>query len=197
MRKMDNRVHIYIFPIPSELNPEREFNDLVSHLPSWRFNKAMSYINCLDRYLCAKSFIMLKDGLKNDFGITGNLQFEYSEYGKPSLKGYPFIYFNISHCNNAVACAISSIPVGIDVECIQFDEDIANNVFNENELRLILSSNDKEQIFTELWTKKESYLKMTGIGLVDDLKDLEYKNVSFQTTVNTQFGYVVTVATQQ
>lgn len=87
--------------------------------------------------------------------------------GKPYFEGNP-VYFNISHSNNKVVAAIFKEPIGIDIEIIRENkEKIAKRFFHEKEwsyLSLVSSENFPGE-FTGIWTKKESYIKMTGEGL--------------------------------
>ena len=40
-------------------------------------------------------------------------------HGKPYLKEYPLIHFNISHCMGLAVLAIGDCTVGIDAECVR------------------------------------------------------------------------------
>ena len=44
---------------------------------------------------------------------------EKTRRGKPFLKDYPHIHFNISHCSGMVACGFSSGPLGLDLEKVK------------------------------------------------------------------------------
>jgi len=150
----------------------RELDQALNSLPAWRKEKALSYRFDRDRYTCAKAYLLLKELLDKHYGISCDVDFEYGPYGKPFLKEFPGIHFNISHCPKAVFCAVGDAAIGVDVEEIQFDENVAQEVFSESELESIRSSESPEIAFTKLWTRKEAFLKLQGIGLVDDLKSL-------------------------
>lgn len=47
-----------------------------------------------------------------------DIVFEYSEKGKPYVKGLP-VYFNISHSGDYAVCAVSDCEIGIDIEKIK------------------------------------------------------------------------------
>ena len=140
---------------------------------------------------------MLLHGLSLEFGIRKMPEWEYLKNGKPILKDYPDIHFNISHCSQAVACALMPYPVGIDVEKIlEFDEDLARFVSNDNEFGQILDSPDPAIAFTILWTKKESFLKLTGLGLTTGEKIrniLTDISCEFTTLINESSGYILTL----
>lgn len=186
---------LFISPVPEEIS-EDTLQELLSQLPSWRQEKALSYRRPLDRFLCAKAYLLLKEGLSKLYGISGNPDFTYGPAGKPFLEKYPSIHFNISHCPSCVCCAISSSEVGVDVETIQYDPELAAGVFNASEQESIEASENPDIEFTRLWTMKESYLKLTGDGLCDDLRNLLCSAglPIFRTSVSPEGRYVLTVA---
>ncbi len=97
----------------------------------------------------------------------------YGPYGKPYLRDYPNVHFNISHSGQYVACAVADCPVGIDVQVIgAYRPDVAARVCNEEELAGIEASVNPATEFTKLWTRKEAYLKMLGCGIVGGIREL-------------------------
>jgi phosphopantetheinyl transferase len=84
-------------------------------------------------------------------------------------------HFNISHSGGHVVCAVCDEPVGIDVEVVKpIDMNIANRFFSEDERERIFSGPEDERgrlgLFYDVWTRKESFIKMTGEGLSRPLK---------------------------
>jgi 4'-phosphopantetheinyl transferase len=74
------------------------------------------------------------------------------------------IHFNISHTGKYVACAVSSRPVGIDIEQqVPRDFLLFQTLWSEEEKQHYNLQDIK--IFYALWTAKESYGKYKGIGL--------------------------------
>lgn len=188
------KIRTYLYVVTPETDVDILLKELLPALPQWRYRQAVSFRNHLDIFLCAMAFQLLKDGLARDFGISGELDFSYGPNGKPYLAAHPGIHFNLSHCGKGVACAVADVPVGIDIESIQFDEELAGAVLNEDEWRDVMSSDDKALRFTEAWTRKESFLKMTGCGIIDDMKHLAFGDTSFDTEIDTRNGYVLTLA---
>ena len=171
---------------------ESGLDSVLLRLPYWRREKALSYRNARDRFLCAEAYLLLKGGMAELYGMDADPDFCFSPSGKPSLEGYPEIYFNLSHCSRCAACVIADHPVGVDVEDIQYDEALARMVFNREELDLVFASSDREVEFTRLWTMKESLLKMRGDGLTDDMKDvLRNCSTSFDVEICRERGYVL------
>lgn len=109
-------------------------------------------------------------------------------HGKPYYAGHKQIQFNISHCKRAVAVAVANIPLGIDVEVMRrVNYRTVKKCCNQKELTYVLGETDKEREgssflseaetirFLELWTLKESYVKMTGEGLRTPLRTVNFK----------------------
>lgn len=132
-----------------------------------RIEKYHSYIDAqrtLIGDILARYSICKCHNLKN-----ADLNFCANEYGKPFLANMPNIKYNISHAGHYVACVISEgLSVGIDVEEIKpNDMKIAKRFFAKDEADYLLNqpANLHTKIFYQLWTMKESYIKMIGKGL--------------------------------
>ncbi len=187
---------IRIYDIDDNIDVNEELQAILPQIPKWCLDKVLSYRFNIDRYLCAKSFIMLEEMLRENFGLNFCPEFSYCSNGKPYLREHPYIYFNISHCHKGIACAVMDEPVGIDIEEIQFDVELAGVILNRDELEAVRSSDDPAVKFTEFWTRKESFLKLTGDGLRDNMKDVlaGAHEVSFTTAINQSAAYVCSTA---
>jgi 4'-phosphopantetheinyl transferase len=103
-----------------------------------------------------------------------SLAFSYAQHGKPSLAGADLssgLSFNFSHSGGMVVYAIArERNLGIDVEQMRPDaagEGVAQRYFSArevNDLRTLPPENRVEGFFN-CWTRKEAYLKATGMGL--------------------------------
>lgn len=160
-------------------NPDKvEENELAADLrqiPIWRREKALSYRNLDDKVQCVKAFLLLQQALGKEYGITEAPEFEYGPFGKPHLKGYPEIHFNLSHCRSGVMCVVDDSPVGCDIECIPSapDEEVMRAAFSKDERNRVLTSDNPPLEYASLWTKKEALVKMTGRGIAEaDLPNL-------------------------
>lgn len=135
-------------------------------------NKIMRYRNIIDRKLSIISYLLLKYGLKTEYGISDSPVISKSDYGKPYLENHPHIHFNISHCKKGVVCAISNKNIGIDIEEIHdYDKEMAAKVLLPDELQYVESSSNPAETFISFWTMKESLLKLKGLGLYEDIKN--------------------------
>lgn len=141
---------------------EEQFNDCLSRVSAQRREKVLKYKFAAGREQSLRAYMLLQQLLKEEYGITEPPIFRELENGKPVIIGHEDIHFNMSHCKNAVACAVSDKPIGIDVERIQdkVNESLAQYVLNEKELEDITP-----QKFARLWTMKEAVVKLTGRGI--------------------------------
>ena len=148
----------------------------------------------LGRKTCAAAYLLLCEGLRKEYGITEPPLFEYGEHGKPAIVGRPDIHFNLSHCREAVVCAVSSRPVGVDVESIRsFKESLVEYTMNQGEVERIRQSERPDVEFIRLWTMKEAVLKMTGAGISRDLKTVLTGQERIETRVNLEKNYVSSI----
>ena len=125
-------------------------------------------LNCLLSDVIVRSEICKLTGLNNS-----SLIFGANEYGKPFLLNCPDIHYNVSHSDEFIAIALSDSQVGIDVEFIKpIRIDIAEQFFSPDEVNYIKSGikpDDKIYRFFEIWTMKESFVKLKGMGLYLEL----------------------------
>lgn len=165
----------YLFINPESITEQQLEKELLPQLPLWRKSQVEKFSFHSGRVLCAKSFLLLKEGLANDFGIHDEISFDYIHNGKPIIKEYPEINFNISHCKTGILCVIDDKhPVGCDIECLSrhIKEELISYCCNDIEKEEILHSTSPQTSFIQLWTRKESFLKYTGDGLNNNLKEL-------------------------
>ena len=168
----------------------------LQEISAQRREQALRYRHELGQRQCVLAYLLLKRALREEYGITDNPVFIYGKHGKPVLADYPDIHFSLSHCREAVACAVSSRPVGIDVESVRpLKESLVRYTMSETEQQAIFGAENPALMFTRLWTMKEAILKQTGEGLRDHLSTvLEGRELGFETFVSTDERYVCTIA---
>ena len=143
--------------------------------------------------LCVLAYLLLKQALRERYGITENPVFEYNEHGKPSIVGHPEIFFNLSHCKEAAICVVSDQPVGVDVEGIrEYKESLVNYTMNDEEIAQIKSAENPASTFIRLWTMKEATTKLIGTGISNDMKTVLDTTKYKYTTVDRQ-RYIYTI----
>ena len=117
-----------------------------------------------DRCLCLGAGLLLEHALLQ--AGASDLSLHCLANGKPVLANEPNIHFNLSHSGTMAVCALSDHPVGVDVEILQKAEPgVMNMCFRHDEQEWIRRSDYPDHAFTRLWTRKESYLKLSGEGL--------------------------------
>ncbi len=147
-------------------------------------------------------------------GVTAPI-IEHGKRGKPYLKSFPHITFNLSHSGRAALCAvgINAGEIGVDLEYIDRGEDkelhlysreaayerIAKELFSAREIEQIGSSPDSAAEFFKIWTAHEAYSKFTGDGISQLFRDKgcdEYRGarVFTCTTVISGLEYAVSLA---
>jgi phosphopantetheinyl transferase len=107
-------------------------------------------------------------------------RFDSPALSKPMIAdGLPQIHFSISHVDQLVVVALSpTLDVGIDVECI--DQNVSDAVIAEfshlDERHAIggLPRPQELREFIRLWTLKEAYSKMLGLGHGLDFKMIKF-----------------------
>lgn len=100
----------------------------------------------------------------------------YEQKGKPYLREYPDIFFNLSHSGDYVCCALGDGPLGVDIqERISGKEKVAERFFTHGERQMLRTCprQEREALFFRMWSVKESYLKLTGAGLGGGLSAFE------------------------
>jgi 4'-phosphopantetheinyl transferase len=160
-----------------------------------RREQALKFKHELGQRLCVLAYQLLKRGLKEVYGIVENPVFTYNEHGKPSIVGHPEIFFNLSHCKEAVICAISNQPIGVDVESVRsFNESLVRYTMNDDEIREIESAENRAVAFIRLWTMKEAALKLAGTGISNDMKQvLHQEGLHFENFTDKKERFVYSV----
>lgn len=173
---------------------ESEVERMLASVPEPRRSQALSYKHTFGRFASLKSYLMLSRLLRETFG-TDSFSIGVGGHGKPYLTDHPDIHFNISHCRNAIAVAVSDRPVGIDVESIRkFSDGLLDKTMNASEKAAILSADVPGLAFAAFWTRKEAVFKLMGTGITDNLHGILTDKTKTDTVVNPAMGYAASVA---
>jgi medium-chain acyl-[acyl-carrier-protein] hydrolase len=104
------------------------------------------------------------------------LQFSYASAGKPFLRDHG-LQFNLAHSGGMALLAVAGRrPVGVDVEQVRSSIEtmtIAERYFATEERALLRAEPADRQrtLFFKVWTRKEAYMKATGLGLYMPLEE--------------------------
>lgn len=107
------------------------------------------------------------------------LAFRYNRHGKPLLRGFRGLHFNLSHSGErAVYALCASAPVGVDIEYFNRDtriEAVARRFFAPAEFAVLekITPIRRRRAFFSLWTCKEAVVKANGKGLAFQLSAFE------------------------
>lgn len=97
--------------------------------------------------------------------------------GKPRLADRRF-FFSLSHSGEYAAAAVADTEVGLDIQMLSHgDKRLIKRFFAPDEQEHILRSGSPDAAFTELWCKKESYVKALGMGLGIGLASFSVMNM--------------------
>lgn len=110
----------------------------------------------------------VEDALSRSLGKKVSM--EKSPLGAPYLEGDDH-YVSLSHKDSHLVVALSSRPVGIDIEKIQEKPGyyrIAERYFPEK-----IAEGDIERFFRS-WTKREAFGKLLGTGLTPDVMGMDF-----------------------
>ena len=97
--------------------------------------------------------------------------------GKPYQETVPGLFFNYSHSGTMVACGIAGEAIGVDIQKLVEGNKVRKKVYCTEEWEEERASGNPPCFFTEVWTKKESYLKLTGEGLRREMKSLNVRKM--------------------
>ena len=179
------------------LNDDIEHFDWEAALPllsEQRREQCLKFKHEQGRKTCAAAYLLLCEGLRQEYGITEPPVFEYGEHGKPSIVGHPDIFFNMSHCKEAAICVLSDKPVGVDIESMRrYRVSLARYTMNDEEIAQILQAERPDMEFTRLWTLKEAVLKRSGEGIRNDMKHVLDGLKDAKTVINEKKSYIYSV----
>ncbi|BAC70904.1 MULTISPECIES: 4'-phosphopantetheinyl transferase family protein [Streptomyces] len=94
-------------------------------------------------------------------------------HGRPVVRGSR-LHFSLSHSGRLILVAFAAEPVGVDIEQIASSQAVeqARDALHPAERQELdtLPEARRPRVFTDIWTRKEAYLKMLGSGLLRDTR---------------------------
>lgn len=170
------REHIVLLDI-NQLMEESMFEACLKQVPKKRQEQIAGCAKKADKMRSLGAGLVLEAMLKNlDINLSKS-PLEYGEHGKPFVPNRPDVHFNLSHSGDYAAGIWGKRPVGIDIEKIgKMNRQVVRRFFHEGERRYLEGfSREEEQIqaFFRLWVLKESFMKVTGLGMRLPLNSFE------------------------
>lgn len=165
-----------------------DLTNYTGFLSAYRMEKTKRLKSEKDKKLSVLAEIMLARflGRKPNYNIDKN--------GKPCGEE---IEFNFSHSGDYAVCAVSDLPVGVDIEKIRpVNLEIAKK-FCKSEYENILNSKNPNDTFFEYWVKKESYLKACGMGIKAGLGNFNTDKMSEFIMYDKIKGYKLCVCSKE
>lgn len=139
------------------------------------------------------ALVALKDIIPD---ASDELTISRTDNKKPYFSHSPY-HFSLSHAEKISVASICEAPVGIDIELLDANRDIAklvNRFFNDDEKALLQASDDPLLTFYSIWTKKESLSKISGNGLCDLSRQNSLSCFSHQFVLNIhEESYIMSV----
>lgn len=185
-------VNLYVADISALLDPF-DYPKVMEGLSEERKKKILNCKQKQKRLQSLGAGILLNKVLRRYGTLPERVRTEPN--GKPVVDG---ICFNLSHSGELVICAISQKPVGCDIEQLNdAPKCVVEHAFSvaEKEYLQQFSGVAYNREFFRIWTKKESFLKMTGMGIRVPLHTLEIKGCYLKEYEIP--GYQVTVCSEE
>lgn len=142
--------------------------------------RARRFVTSLLRRRYRWSRVLLKDILVRVCGHDlGGVDPVVSARGRPAFSGLEHD-FNLSHSGDRGLIGVRLSPgrIGVDVEALKLLDDglaMARLCFSQREQEEdSMAGLTVSQAFLRRWTCKESVLKAVGVGLLDDMKQVEF-----------------------
>jgi phosphopantetheinyl transferase len=177
-----SRINLWAAPIStgSVAFPGSYFNIL----NNYEKQKYHRFLSESDRQQYLVSHVLLRKVLSHTTGgevDPCHWRFTQNTHGKLAIdtkSGLPALHFNLSHSRGLAVVAVSlTCPVGVDIEPL-------NRTIDSDCLFAILSSGERAWLksrphtlrgedFTRIWTVKEAYAKLLGMGFSLDFTSFE------------------------
>lgn len=178
---MNNNVKVYT--ALTEGIDERSLKAALDKLPRWR-SRYIEKRAFSEKLNGAFAYLLLEYAAKREFGSFDSSPFTYTSCGKPYFAASD-LYFSISHCKTAVGAAVSKSEIGLDVlDNRSINVSITQRICTEEEMRQFDAVRDKQEFLRLLWCKKESAVKMTGIGFMAGFKTVKTEELNFKLKIS-------------
>lgn len=167
-------IRTYIVNI-RQFEEERDFQTALSAVSPYRQQKIALLKNEKEKRRSLGAAFALNAALSHHGLCERNMEYILGDQGKPVLRDYPGLHFSLSHSGDYAICSLGELEVGCDIERIRPDKmRVADRFYTEEEKRWLYQAKgmeEQESRLFQLWTMKESFLKVTGRGMSLPLRD--------------------------
>jgi medium-chain acyl-[acyl-carrier-protein] hydrolase len=161
--------HIWTVRLDREASDSMRLREILS---ADERQRADAFVHAADR----RRYTITRAALRTLLGRYGGVRpdtigFSYSANQKPGCEALRPLEFNVSHSGALALIAFTSgCPVGVDVEHVRRDLDVAGvgrQVFTNAEIVQLarIAEARRGAAFFDLWVRKEAYFKRSGEGL--------------------------------
>ena len=138
--------------------------------------------------------------LRKHLDVWKTEQVGYGKDGKPCLTESQRKY-NLSHSGKWVVLAVAEMEIGVDIERIRrYHSATARKLFTEEEQRMLEAAETEEErdhLFTRLWTEWEAVLKLEGSGFAGGWRENGVDKARYAIWTKEMDGYFLSVATRE
>ena len=186
----------------TKLYDEKCFEEKIRQIKEKRQVRILEHCQKKDRCRSLAASLLLKKALEEEGICYEETCFTKEQGGKPKLLQNG-LFFNLAHAQEMAVCVISDQQVGVDVERRDRMEgkeqsrklQIAKKILTPEEWKLWEKAGCQTEELISVWTKKESYVKMTGKGLTENLTTVDTLSNAFYQQILVDDGYVISVCT--
>ena len=122
-----------------------------------------------DQKRSALAWLLLRYGLKQEYGFREIPDFQKTSSGKPFFRGENMPFFNLSHSGSFVGCGLHREEIGLDIQKLTPAKPfLVQRVCTDEEQASVKSDLN----FCRIWAMKESVGKLTGEGITSSFRDI-------------------------
>ena len=187
----------------TNLYDEKCFEEKIKQVKEKRQVRIFEYCQKKDRCRSLAASLLLKMALEREGICYDEDCFAQKTGGKPYLLLQSGLFFSLAHAQEMAVCVIADQEVGVDVErkdrlTGKKEEQklkIAKKMLTPEEWKLWKKEEYRTETLISIWTKKESYVKMTGRGLTEKLMTIDTLSNAFYQQMLLDDMYILSVCT--
>ncbi len=152
-------------------------NKLPAMLDNERREQISRYVREQDKERSICAGLLLRHGFL-EWGYTEDewkqVKVIREAHGKPRLESYPDFHYSLSHSGEWVICAVDDAQIGVDIqEMKEIKLALARRFYHPDEYERLIGIEKQElqrKEFYTMWAAKESYVKLTGRGIGEGIR---------------------------